>query len=326
MRALLRNSILALTGGEFARGDQLLDEACALIPHASDPMVLAQLHHAAAFAARQAGELPRAISELDEALAISKDRADLDSYLDILQLLAFFASVAGQHARGAACHEEIIQLTEPRGESLHRAHALLTLGLDAWRRGDPVQAVQLQRSSLAIKLGLDDRLGTALSLDALAWSMGVLGQHKRAARMLGTAEVLWEWTGGSIATFAPELVCEHDRCVAAARAALGDQAYAAALRRGRQMPPAQALDEAEHTRRSTRSGQVHAVDAALLTPREEEIAGMLAQGLSNKAIAKTLVIAQRTAETHVANILIKLGLTSRSQVAAWVAEHRGMDP
>jgi DNA-binding NarL/FixJ family response regulator len=62
-----------------------------------------------------------------------------------------------------------------------------------------------------------------------------------------------------------------------------------------------------------------------LTAREEQIAVLLAKGLSNKAIAKTLVIAQRTAETHVANILVKLGLNSRGQVAAWVAEHRGID-
>jgi DNA-binding NarL/FixJ family response regulator len=48
--------------------------------------------------------------------------------------------------------------------------------------------------------------------------------------------------------------------------------------------------------------------------------------LSNKAIAQSLVIAQRTAETHVAHVLVKLGLTSRSQVAAWVAEQRGTDP
>jgi non-specific serine/threonine protein kinase len=201
----------------------------------------------------------------------------------------------------------------------------MALGLDAWRRGDPVQAVELQRANLEIKLGLDGRPGTALSLEALAWGVGALGQHKRAAHLLGTAEVLWESTGGSIAIFFPELACEHDTCVAAARAALGDQAYVAALRRGSQMPPSQALNEAEPTRRSTRLGQVHSPGAASLTAREEQIAVLLARGLSNKAIAKTLVIAQRTAETHVANILVKLGLTSRSQVAAWVAEHRGMD-
>jgi non-specific serine/threonine protein kinase len=288
-------------------------------------MVAVQLRHAAAFSARQAGELPRAISEIEQALAVSSGTADRDYHLDILQSLAFLTSMAGQHSRSMACYEEIIALTEPCGESLHRANALMALGLDAWRRGEVVQAVELQRANLEIKLRLDDRLGTAVSLDALAWGVGVLGQHKRAAYMLGMAEVLWDLTGASMATLFPELVCEHDKSVAAARAALGDQAYASAFRRGRQMPPAEALNEAEHTRRSTRSGQAHSTGVTALTSREEEIAVLLAQGLSNKAIAKALVIAQRTAETHVANILVKLGLTSRSQVAAWVAEHRAVD-
>jgi non-specific serine/threonine protein kinase len=325
VRALLRNSILAMVRGEFATGDRLLDEARGLIRQVSDPMVLAQMHFVAAHSARYAGDLPRAVAELEQALAMPISRTDLDCYLDILQSLAFFASMAGQHERSKACYEEIIQLTEPRGESLHRAYALMALGLDAWRRGDPVHAVELQRFGLEIKLGLDDQLGTALGLEALAWGVGALGQHKRAAHILGAAEVLWDSTGASIATVMPELVCEHDESVAAARAALGDQAYAAAFRRGRQMPLAQALNDAEHTRRSTRSGRVDAGGAGL-TSREEEIAGLLAQGLSNKAIAKSLVIAQRTAETHVANVLVKLGLTSRSQVAAWVAEQRGIDP
>jgi predicted ATPase/DNA-binding CsgD family transcriptional regulator len=326
IRALLRNSILAMIGGEFARGQLLFDEARPLIRHASDPMVLAQLHHVAAFSARQAGELPRAISELEDALAISKGMPDLDGYLDILQSMAFVTSMAGEHERSTACYDEIIALTEPREESLHRANALMALGLDAWRRGDPIQAVELQRSNLAIKLGLDDRLGTALSLEALAWGVGALGQHRRAAHMLGMARTLWDSTGGAIATLFPELVGEHDNCVAAARAALGDRAYEAAFRRGSHRPPTEALDNSERTRRSTESGRAHSGGAASLTPREKEIAALLAQGLSNKAIAKTLVVAQRTAETHVANIMVKLGLTSRGQVSAWVAEHQGMEP
>jgi DNA-binding CsgD family transcriptional regulator len=182
--------------------------------------------------------------------------------------------------------------------------------------------VALQRSGLEIKLGLDDQLSTALGVEALAWGVGALGQHKRAAHLLGAAEVLWDSTGNSLATLLPDLVGDHDKSVATARAALGEQGYAAAFRRGRQMPLAQVLDQAEHTRRSTRSGQD---GAGSLTSREEEIAGLLAQGLSNKAVARSLVIAQRTAETHVANVLVKLGLTSRSQVAAWVAEQRSVD-
>jgi DNA-binding CsgD family transcriptional regulator len=186
--------------------------------------------------------------------------------------------------------------------------------------------VELQRSALEIKLGLDDQLGTAVGLEALAWGVGALGQHKRAAQLLGTAEVLWDCTGSSLATLVPELIGEHDKSVAAARAALGEQGYAAAFQRGSQMPLAQVLDDAEHTRGSTRSGQPDTAGAGSLTLREEEVAGLLAQGLSNKAIAQSLGIAQRTAATHVANVLVKLGLTSRSQVAAWVAEQRGIDP
>jgi predicted ATPase/DNA-binding CsgD family transcriptional regulator len=326
VRALLRNSALATIGGELATGNQLLDEARGLIPQVSDPMVLAQLHYVAARAARVAGDLPRAVSELEQALAMPASRTDLDFYLDILTSLAIYASMVGQHERSKACYEEIFQLATPRGESLHRANALMALGLDAWRRGDPVRAVELQRSALEIKLGLDDPLSTAVGLDALAWGVGALGQHKRAAHMLGAAEVLWDSTGSSLATLFSDLVGDHDKSVAAARAALGEQAYAAAFRRGRQMPLDQVLDQAEHTRRSTRSGQADAGGAGSLTSREKEIAGLLAKGLSNKAIAQSLVIAQRTAETHVGNVLVKLGLTSRSQVAAWVAEQRGIDP
>jgi class 3 adenylate cyclase/DNA-binding CsgD family transcriptional regulator len=57
-----------------------------------------------------------------------------------------------------------------------------------------------------------------------------------------------------------------------------------------------------------------------LTPREQEIAALIAEGLTNRQIAHTLVIAPGTADRHVANILGKLGVTSRAQVAAWVVE------
>ena len=56
-----------------------------------------------------------------------------------------------------------------------------------------------------------------------------------------------------------------------------------------------------------------------LTPRELQVARLLAGGSSNKEIAGRLVISQRTAEGHVERILAKLGFTSRVQVAAWVA-------
>ena len=56
-----------------------------------------------------------------------------------------------------------------------------------------------------------------------------------------------------------------------------------------------------------------------LTAREREVAALIAQGLSNQAIATKLILSERTVETHVASILSKLGHASRAQIAAWAA-------
>jgi pimeloyl-ACP methyl ester carboxylesterase/DNA-binding CsgD family transcriptional regulator len=59
-----------------------------------------------------------------------------------------------------------------------------------------------------------------------------------------------------------------------------------------------------------------------LTGRELEVAGLVAEGLTNHAIARRLSVAPRTAEAHVENIRRKLQVRSRAQIAAWVTEHR----
>jgi DNA-binding NarL/FixJ family response regulator len=63
-----------------------------------------------------------------------------------------------------------------------------------------------------------------------------------------------------------------------------------------------------------------------LTERERQVATLIAQGKSNREIAETLVISYRTVETHIANIMFKLGCASRSQVAAWAVEKGLMKP
>jgi pimeloyl-ACP methyl ester carboxylesterase/DNA-binding CsgD family transcriptional regulator len=59
-----------------------------------------------------------------------------------------------------------------------------------------------------------------------------------------------------------------------------------------------------------------------LTDRELEVAELIAEGLTNHAIARRLSVAPRTAEAHVENIRRKLQVRSRAQIAAWVTEHR----
>lgn len=93
--------------------------------------------------------------------------------------------------------------------------------------------------------------------------------------------------------------------------------------------------------RAARAGEVHLDPAAAkalteslrapgagsvsLTPRERDVIVQIADGATNRQIAKHLGVTERTARTHVSNILVKLGLTSRTQAAMW-AVREGLVP
>ena len=72
-------------------------------------------------------------------------------------------------------------------------------------------------------------------------------------------------------------------------------------------------------------GFVDRIDTALtssrgdgpLSPRELEVAALVADGRTNKEIAEALYLSERTAQNHVQHILTKLGVANRTQVAAW---------
>jgi DNA-binding NarL/FixJ family response regulator len=74
--------------------------------------------------------------------------------------------------------------------------------------------------------------------------------------------------------------------------------------------------------RPNRPTPMVAVDARPLTTREHEVALLITRGLTNRQIADALIISERTVDTHVQNILGKLGLASRAQVGAWIVERR----
>jgi DNA-binding NarL/FixJ family response regulator len=115
----------------------------------------------------------------------------------------------------------------------------------------------------------------------------------------------------------------HDACTRRGRARLGDAQFDRLFQSGRETSTetlvSLALQEEAQRVPWPRAERVGSTE---LTRREREIAGLVAQGLSNRDIASTLVISQRTAETHVEHILTKLGFTSRAQIAAWVVERQ----
>jgi len=66
--------------------------------------------------------------------------------------------------------------------------------------------------------------------------------------------------------------------------------------------------------------------AGILSPREVEVADLVAEGLSNPAIARRLYVSRTTVVSHVGHILVKLGFSSRAQIAAWAAQRRAPAP
>ena len=117
---------------------------------------------------------------------------------------------------------------------------------------------------------------------------------------------------------------EHE--LAVVRAALGEEQFVAAWKEGRAMSLELAADYALARGRPATGGSVEyrprkARPTDPLSSREHEVAVLLARGFTNRQVAAELVIAERTASTHVAHILNKLRFSSRTQIAAWAIEH-----
>ncbi|GAA2620114.1 LuxR C-terminal-related transcriptional regulator [Actinomadura fulvescens] len=221
----------------------------------------------------------------------------------------------GDVEEGRRALRRMLQLTEACGETRYRAMAQFGLAYLEVERGDVEVAAGLAHRSLDNLRKIGSGSGTAYLLDAHAWIADRQGEHERAAVLFGAAATVWRAIGSSpeIAVSGPHL--SHK---AAARAALGADAFDRAFAAGRVMPGEEAVRYA-----LGETGPGPAERPAILTRREHEIAELVAAGLSNREIATKLVISQRTAATHVQNILAKLGFHNRAQIAAWFAASSG---
>ena len=156
-----------------------------------------------------------------------------------------------------------------------------------------------------------------------------LRQSAQAVRLLAAATALLEEFGTHVLVdWQPEI--EIDAKVAVLRAELGDAACAAAWSAGRALSLDEAVAEADRVFAAAEQAPASetapppVLDAAArsgLSPRELEVVRLLAAGRSNREIADALYISHGTATTHVRNVLGKLGLGSRTAVAAWAIRH-----
>ncbi len=317
-KALWVDAWLILLRGDPQAAKPLLEECQALAERLGDEAQLAGALHITGFAALLAGDFSRAMELLDEALTRRRALGHRGHAWVALFQLAMTAVLMDDPRSTALC-EEVLETAERANAEWSISYALWVAALDRRRQGALREAVTMMRDAMRLKMRCNDHLGLAQCLEGLAWILADDEQYEQAARMLGAAHMVWQSIGTSLPGLG-HLAGAHDRCESSLRRHLTERAFKAAFDRGAELTPEQAaayaLDE-KPARRPERA-QAESDATSILTRREREIAGLVAKGLSNKQIADTLVIAQRTAECHVENVLRKLNFSSRSQIVkAW---------
>ncbi|WP_418960160.1 ATP-binding protein [Streptomyces tritici] len=321
--ALCLDAWYALLQSDAASARPLLDEAEALLGTVGGRGQAAFVAHVRGMAALFAGELDRAAELLGAALdgfRAGRPRGELFA----LSMLGLSEGLRGDRARGLARIEECLDRAAERGEAYWRSWALWSLAFLELDH-DLGRAEAAAKEALAVHGRMESQLGTAFLVDLLGWVAARQDRHVRAATLFGAAAAVWHPMGATLDGYAP-MAAAHHRHLAEVRAALGDERYEAAFAQGNGMTARAAVAFAlEEPKKPPRRAPRAADGSTPLTPRERQVAALLAEGLSNKEIAARLVVSTRTAETHVDHILGKLGFTSRAQVAAWSAA-QGLTP
>ncbi len=313
-RGLLAAGYLALAATDPASAVPLLEEArdlaSAVGPALTGALAVQFLGQAALFRGDLAGA-DRLLRTAADAHARIDPRYQAFCWADI----GMVALLADDRTAAAQAFERSLVLSEG-GDPWSRSHALWGLGLVRLADSRPDDAVGLERDALRLMRLVDDRSGTALCVEGLAWAAAAERDWDRAARLQGAADAVWR----SIPARLPEpLRTWRESWSGSAVRALGERHWSALHREGAELDRAAAvalaLDE-----RAPAPARAAETAAARLTPRQREVAALIARGLTDREIADRLVISPRTAESHVEQILTRLGFRSRAEIAAWTAQ------
>jgi predicted ATPase/DNA-binding SARP family transcriptional activator/DNA-binding CsgD family transcriptional regulator len=279
------------------------------------------------------GDPESAAPYLEEALAISRRIGDKPNTAGSLHNLAEVERQRGDYGRAKALGMEGISLAREMGDKWRVARVVGWVGLAAVWSGSEYD---LAEGLLEEALALDRELGCwsygAYCLESFAGLAGARGQWARAARLWGAAEALRTDIGAPRPMDDTRLL--YERSVAATRSQLGEAAWEAAFAQGMTMSADEAAEYAlseevapgasEGPSAGGKSDEPLTTDP--LSAREREVAAMVARGMSNRQIARELYLSERTIEVHISNILRKLELASRTEIAVRATEQRLIAP
>ncbi|PBC52044.1 protein kinase [Rhodococcus sp. ACS1] len=315
VKGLYAASILATRQRDLQEAIALIEQGRMIADEVGTARDRALIQRADGYLALHRGDPRRAVTFLSQAL--DEFRRDGDLMLQIMTLhgLGLAHHLLGQPDQAVARLEDAIQIAQSHGESASRGRSSWTLALVVWQQDNRDRAVSLLRDGLELARLSDDPSGAAWCLELLAWIAATERHFHRAGVLMAAAAALRRKVGTSVLQI-PNLTGAHQECERTTREGLGPRGFTAACREGESMSFGSAISYAREEKPSPR----HADASSVLTKRENQVAALVAKGLTNREIATQLVISPRTAQGHVEHVLTKLGFTSRAQIAAWAVE------
>jgi non-specific serine/threonine protein kinase len=316
--------LIANFEGDQDRAKELFEESLSVYRKAGDMRGIAGSLQNLANAVGLQGDHERAKKLFQESLPLCRKLGGARPLNMCLNNLGYLLLIEGDYERGEALNEEAVALLRGHRHIGGLQYPLDNLGWATLLQGDHERARSYYEQSLVLCKELGDKMIASESLEGLACIAADRGETERAARLFGAGEGLREALGFHHVPFFEAL---REPYLAAARSRLEEEAWKAEWAEGRAMTLEEAVKyalakEAEPPVPTLPELGVPSVDQPHvgLTPREKEVALLVAREFTNRQIASELMLSELTVATHVRNILRKLGLYSRNQIAAWFTE------